>query len=256
MHRHLYGVSGQRPSFRDVGFRIHSQHEEDGILLFLFALLGMSNRMAVEICCGSGIECNAANLVINHGFTALMMDGKADNIRSAREFFHSHSDTKYWPPTLIHSWITAENCNDLVKRHGFSGELDLLSVDIDGIDYWLWRALTSVNPRVVVIEFNHLWGAKVSVTVPYAPDFRAEFTQYGSDYAGASLPAMVKLAKQKGYRLVGTNRFATNAFFVRNDLQHPWLLEVSCESCFTHPRAIFGETVRLPKVSEKPWVDV
>jgi hypothetical protein len=131
-----------------------------------------------------------------------------------------------------------------------------LSIDIDGIDWWLWRALDNVRPRVVITEFNHLWGPEASVTVPYDPKFKAVFTEHGSDYAGASLSAFVKLARTKGYRLVGTNRISTNALFVRTDLVHPFLPEVEPDACFSHPRAAFGQRVRLPKVQAMPWEQV
>jgi len=119
--------------------------------------------------------------------------------------------------------------------------------------HWLWKALSVLSPRVVVTEINHLWGPEDAVTVPYADDFKAVFTQYGSDYAGASIAAFNKLAQTKGYRLVGANAFATNVFFVRNDLLHPWLPEVSPKSLFWHPRAAFGQNVRFQGIKDMAW---
>lgn len=94
------------------------------------------------------------------------------------------------------------------------------------------------------------------MTVPYRDTFVAEFTEYGSDYAGASLLAFVKLSKAKGYRLVGTNAIATNAFFVRSDIQCDWLPEIDIAGCFEHPRAQFGMKQRLPGVKDREWVNV
>ena len=113
-----------------------------------------------------------------------------------------------------------------------------------------------MSPRVVVLEFNHLWGPEVSVTTPYRDDFVGEFTKYGSDYAGASLAAFIKLGKRKGYRFVGTNEVATNAFFVRNEIECDWLPEVDPATCFGHPRAQFGMQERLPAVKDKEWVAI
>jgi len=243
-------------TFADVGFRAHSQFEEDGILLYLFSLIGFTNKKCVEICAGDGIECNTANLILNHQFSGLLFDGDAQNIAKAKQFYALHADSKHWPPTIVQAWITKGNINNLVRENGFEGEIDLLSLDIDGNDYWIWQALDTVNPRVVVLEFNHLWGPETSVTVPYADDFRAEATQFGFDYAGASLAAFIKLGKQKGFRFVGTNAIATNAFFVRDTVQHPWLPEADPKMFFDHPRAKFGMEKRLPAVRDKQWVKI
>jgi hypothetical protein len=157
---------------------------------------------------------------------------------------------------VVHYWLSAENVNRFLQDHGANIQPDLLSIDIDGNDYWLWKAIDVIAPRVVVIEFNHLWGVDRSVTIPYDPRFRATFTTHGTDYAGASLPAMVKLARDKGYRLVAVNRIATNAFFVRNGLAEDRLPEIEAKNCFGHPRARFGHERRLRLVAEREWVDV
>lgn len=246
----------QALTINDSGFQCYSQHEEDGILLFIFAMIKSTNKKCVEICAGNGIECNTANLIINHRWIGLQMDGNEKNIASAKEFYSSNTNSMYWPPALLHAWITRENINDLISDSGFAGEIDLLSLDIDGNDYWIWEAIDVINPRVVVLEYNHLAGPERSITIPYDPQFRVQFTQYGSDYAGASLSAFIKLGQKKGYRLVGTNAISTNAFFVRNDVEHRWLPEIKAESCFEHPRAKFGMTERWKTVESKEWEQV
>lgn len=253
-YQQLYGERTAALEFRTTGFSLYSQHEEDGLLLYLFALLGTTNRKCVEICAGDGRECNSANLILNHRWIGLLFDGQAENVGIGASFYAKHPATRHWPPDFQCRWITRDNANHLVQDRGFAGEVDLLSLDLDGIDYWIWESLECIRPRVVVLEFNHLWGPDEAVTVPYTEDFRAEFTKYGSDYAGASLAAFVKLGQTKGYRLVGTNAFATNAFFVRSDLDHPWLPAISPRNCFNHPRAQFGIEQRLPHILNKPWV--
>lgn len=254
-YRGLYQSDSRPLAFKDVGFRVHSQHEEDGILLYLFSLIGTTNKKCVEMCAGNGMECNTANLIVNHRWIGLLFDGKKENVRKAKRFYSRNPDTRFWPPAVVHEWITRENVNRLVEGH-FQGEIDLLSLDVDGVDYWLWKDLTCISPRVVVLEFNHLWGPDVSVSVPYRDDFTAGFTRHGSDYAGASLRAFVNLGKEKGYRLVGTNAIATNAFFVRNDIDCSWFPEIDPSECFEHPRARFGMEKRLPGVRDKEWVEV
>ncbi len=257
MHYRLLRSRGEGPlSFRDVGFRCHSQHEEDGILLYIFSLIGTSNKQCVEICAGDGIECNTANLIKNHRWVGLLVDGDAELVSRANEFYSECADTRIYTPKIVQHWITPANVNELIKSNGFEGAIDLLSLDVDGIDYWLLDALQVIQPRVVVLEFNHLWGPEESVTVPNDPDFTCELTEHGSDYAGASLAAFVKLGRKKGYRLVGTNAFATNAFFVSNDIHCEWLPEIDPAECFDHPRAKFGMQERWPKVRDREWVHV
>jgi hypothetical protein len=219
------------PRFSDVEFRCYSQNSEDGILLYIFSLLGTANRRVVEICAGDGIECNAANLIIHHGWQGLLVDGDADQVARGAAFYSTCRNTWISPPRFVHAWITAENVDALVASHGFAGPIDLLSIDVDGNDYWIWKALTCVTPRVVVLEFNAALGPRESLTISYQPDFRLDLSV--QPYAcGASLPAFAKLAREKGYRLVGVQSLGFNAFFVRDGLGEALLPEQSVGECF------------------------
>jgi hypothetical protein len=219
------------PDLADVEFRSHSQNGEDGILLYLFSILGTTNRRVVEICAGDGIECNAANLIINHGWRGLLFDGDADQVARGKSFYATNRNTWVAPPTFVDSWLTAANVSDLVAAHGFSGPIDLLSLDLDGNDYWIWDALTAVTPRVVVLEFNAACGPERSVTMSYKPDYRMDLTVQPYR-CGASLPAFVKLGRAKGYRLVGVQSLGFNAFFVRNGVGDDLLPELSPRQCY------------------------
>jgi hypothetical protein len=157
---------------------------------------------------------------------------------------------------MVNAWVTSENVNELVGASGFSGDIDLLTIDVDGMDYWIWRALDVVRPRVVIVECNLLWGPERSVTVPYNPGFTATYGPYGADYGGASMAAMVRLGKQKGYRLVGSEKYGFNAFFVREDVEPELLPEISPAECFGHPRVQFGMDHRFTNIAEKVWVEV
>lgn len=255
-YRELAREGSPFPHFSEVEFRNFSQNGEDGILLYLFSLIGEGTRRAVEICAGDGIECNSANLILHHGWTALLVDGNPDRIGRGRAFYAGCQDTWMWPPTIVEAWVTAENVNDLIRAHGFAGEIDLLSLDMDGVDYWIWKAVDCISPRVVVLEYQDLWGPDRSVTVPYDPNFRAYWVEGLPDYGGASLAAFVKLGRQKGYRLVGCERLGYNAFFVRNGIGDDILPEVAAETCFTHPRVQQRIEMRLPLVAHLPWEDV
>jgi hypothetical protein len=243
----------------DYGFRAFSQADEDGILLFIFALIGSGSKRCVEICAGDGRECNTANLIINHGWHGLLVDGNETLVRTGRDFYAQGRSTTIYPPVFVQAWITRDNVNEIITGNNFAGEIDLLSLDMDGVDYWIWEAITVCKPRVVVLEYQDILGPVRAVTVPYSDDFDA--WQYSTtdgmpNFCGASLAAFVKLARKKGYRLVGCNRYGFNAFFVRNPLGEKQLPEVDVESCFKHPKVLDGMRNRFPLVQGMPWMEV
>ena len=260
LHHTYHQLHSQRNLLRQLnsaGFRCFSQSDEDGLLLYIFSLVGTTNKRVVEICAGDGIECNASNLIINHGWSGLLFDGNEQNIASGQRFYARCRDTYSRPPTLVHAWITADNVNSLVSDHQFDGEIDLLSLDLDGMDYWIWKALTCIRPRVVILEFTALWGPYKAVTLPYKPDFRINWDREPWCH-GASLAAFVKLGRDRGYRLVGTNRFGFNAIFVRADVGRDLLPEVSPADCFKQtPNLRYWAPDWLPSREERPeWWDV
>jgi hypothetical protein len=251
-YRDSQGRNLPRPDLAETELRCFSQNGEDGILLYLFSLLGTTNKKVVEVCAGNGIECNAANLIVNHGWSGLLVDGDPANIAAGRRFYQSCRDTFACPPTLVHAWVTAENVNTLVSANGFDGDIDLLSLDLDGMDYWVWKALTCSRPRVVVLEFNYRWGPRRAVTVPYRPDFRVEGHKHPW-CCGASLPAFVKLGRERGYRLVGTHRLDFNALFLRSDTGPDLFPEVSAEEVFARNPLLRRWTPDvLPSRAERP----
>lgn len=244
------------PSFDEVGFRVYSENDEDGILLYIFSLIGTTNKKVIDIGAASINISNTANLIINHGWIGLLVDGNEAAINSTREFYLKCSDTRNYPPTVISSWVTAENVNSIILKNGFSGEVDLLSIDIDGIDYWVWKAIDCISPRVVILEYQAIWGFDKSVSIPYTPDFKAQYQDRFGIYSGASLSAFVKLGKEKGYRLVGCHRYGYNAFFVRADVGENILPEIPISTCFTHPFTKWANEELLPKVIEREWVEI
>lgn len=248
------------PTFDDVEFRAYSQTGEDGILLYVFSVLGVTNKRVLEICAGNGIECNAANLLINHGWHGLLFDGNDINVKIARDYYAGSKDTPVIGPKCVHAWLTKENINSLIEEHGFAGEPDLLSLDIDGNDYWLWEAMTCISPRVVILEYENAWGPHRAVTQAYKADSHWKPHPLSLPTCGASLAAFVKLGQRKGYRLVGCNRMCFNAIFVRNDVGTDILPEVSPETCFSHPIAqyrmnVVNENQHLLPTAQN-WVDV
>jgi hypothetical protein len=240
------------PNLLDAGFRKYSQFEEDGILLYLFSLIPPVNRTCVEICAGNGRECNTANLIINHGWWGHLFDGNDDNVTAANKFFGGLKDTFLHPPRFSKAWITAENVNELISGSGATGPIDLLSLDIDGMDYWVWKAITVVQPQVVVCEIHNPVPADRALTVPYDPSFVCK----DEEYRGASLAAMCKLGKEKGYRLVGTHRFGFNAFFVKHGVGEEFFPEVEAASCLQDPFSQLARRERWPKAQGRAWQEV
>lgn len=249
---------GKMPPLKleETEFRAYSQNGEDGLLLYIFSLIGITSRRAVEICAGTGIECNTANLIIHHGWTALLVDGDKGNIQRGKAFYRQNRDTSSYQPTLVQAWITAENVNQIVRDNGFDGEIDLLSIDLDGMDYWIWKAIDVIRPRVVAVEFNSVLGSKNSITAPYNANFRGGVNSDKDNfYSGASLAALAKLGREKGYRLIGSERFGVNAFFVRRGIMDDLFKEVSVEDCFRHPRVAVTATY-FSRVSSHHWIEV
>ncbi|MDX6504515.1 MAG: hypothetical protein QOE29_1640, partial [Gaiellaceae bacterium] len=159
--------SGALPSVWDTGFRVFSQFDEDGVLLFLLASGGLETRRFVDIGAGDGVwASNCANVALNLGFHGLFVEARSVEVERGRAFYASHPDSRERPPVFVQSFVTREAIDDLVRGAGFEGEIDLLSIDIDGNDYWIWEALTVVSPRLVVVEAHTELGLADSVA-PY-----------------------------------------------------------------------------------------
>jgi hypothetical protein len=180
--------------------RVYSQNGEDGILQAIFARVGTTNRFFVEFGVGDGRQCNTAYLARKKGWTGLMMDAGAQPHQA--------------PVEIQRELITAENIRSLLEKYRVPPSFDLLSIDIDGSDYWVWRGITQHHPRVVVIEYNASVPPTESRTIEYEPTFKWS----GTDYFGASVLALKKLGEAKGYTLVGCDSSGTNAFFVDDTL--------------------------------------
>ena len=189
-------------------FRLASQNQEDGMTMALLAEAGIATRTFVEI--GSGLSGgNSAALAREWGWTGLMVDGRGQTRME-------QVGRRFPGVTALNAWVTRDNVNELLTSHGFAGEIDLFSLDLDGVDYWIWEALTAVSPRVVILEYNSMFGSARAITVPYDPQF--ERHRHHPLYYGVSLAGWTRLASRKGYRLVAVEPAGVNAFFVRNDL--------------------------------------
>lgn len=195
-------------------FKVYSQNGEDGIIQFLIRNIEIPNKIFVEFGVHNYTESNTRFLLTNNKWSGLVIDGSNENINYIK------SDQIYWQYNLKAqcAFIDKDNINDLIKDNGLSGDIGLLSVDIDGNDYWVWEAIECINPRIVVCEYNSFFGLTKKVTTIYDKDFLITKAHFSGLYWGASIAAFDYLARKKGYSLVGSNSSGNNVFFVRNDL--------------------------------------
>ena len=191
-------------------FRLHSQNSEDGITQAIFKEIGTKTRTAIEIGCGQNGG-NSGFLVSELGWRGLLVD--ADPVKLAK-LCTTVSPSR---AVIVQQRMTRDNVDGLIEEHGFAGEVDFMSIDLDGIDYWLWECLSAASPRVLVMEYNSALGSERAVTIPYSDDF-VRAGREKTHYYGASLSALVKLGKAKGYRLVCVEPRGVNAFFLRDDV--------------------------------------
>jgi Methyltransferase FkbM domain len=227
-----WAKEGKSVPLSETGFRVFSQYEEDGKLLYIFSIIGMQNKTFVEIGSDDGINSNCANLAFNFGYHGLFLDGNPTAIKRGRKFYSKYPHPWMYAPTFTCAKVQVENINQLCKDANLEGDIDLLSIDIDGNDYWVWKALEQVSPNVVIIETHVEFGMR-NIVVPYDKNY--VFPGKHPVYHGASVPAMIKMAKEKGYRLVGANELGFNLIFVKNGLGEEHLPEVSAESVLQHP---------------------
>ena len=222
------------PSIWETGYRVFSQFDEDGLILFCLAVAGIGSRRFVDIGSGDGITAsNTANLALNLGFHGLFVDAREPEVERGLRFYATHPDSRERPPVFVRQFVTCENVNDVVLGAGFEGDIDLLSVDIDGNDYWIFEALEIVQPRLVCIETHTELGLEDFVA-PYDPDFDWRRAPPGTRI-GASPVATTRLAERLGYRLVGANLYGFNALYLRDDVVPREVLPtIEIEDLFRH----------------------
>lgn len=241
-------------TFNEAGFSVFSEFEEDGILLYLFSVIGTTSRLCIEIGCGDCAENNTTNLIIHHGWNAILVDICQPDVDRAADLFRTARATKLFPPTLICQRVDEHNVNRMLTDTGIPlDHVDLLSLDIDSTDLWVLKAM-QIKPRVIVVEINARWPEGISRTVARgavdAPVFHPEF---GMIYGGASLAAFCLVMNEKNYRLIGANRVGTNAFFMRNDIGLDHFPAVPENRVLGCPRARHIQKKCAGALAHYPW---
>jgi hypothetical protein len=248
---------------RDAEFSVFSQWGEDGIIQHLISRVEIPIDTFVELGVEDYSESNTRFLLTQDNWRGLIVDAGA-----AHTAFLEDAELRWkYDIEPVQAFIDRDNVNELIRGAGIEGDIGLLSIDLDGNDYWILEAIDVVSPRILIAEFNSTFGAEAAVTIPYDPEFHRVDAHHSSLYFGASLAALNQLAEQKGYSLVGCSSSGANAFFVRNDvagdLERQTVAEAHVASRFRESRDPKGKLTylrsheeRRAAMAEMPLVDV
>jgi len=247
----------------DAEFRVFSQFGEDGIIQYLIGKVPIEHDTFIEFGVEDYRESNTRFLLCNDNWRGLILDGGTSHIDFIR------SNDLGWRHSIEARsvFITRDNINTAIADAGFSGDIGLLSVDIDGNDYWVLDAIDVVSPRILVVEYNSTFGRDAAVSVPYDPAFDRTVAHSSNLYWGASLAAICRVAQAKGLAFVGSNAAGNNAFFVRADLlgdlrqltpRDGWIDSRFRESRDADANLTYVGTreARLAEIANQPIVDV
>ncbi len=252
-------------SLREVEFQVSSQCGEDGIIDWLIERAGIPpmSQSFIELGVETYREANTRFLLQNRNWRGLIMDSSSVMVTTVREDALSGAHDL----TVLPAFITRENINELIASAGFGGDIGLLSIDLDGNDYWVWEAIHTVNPILCIVEYNAVFCYVHPISTPYNRNFDRVKAHHSYLYFGASVPALCSLATKKGYRFVGTNSSGNDAFFVREDYATVFVDSAlrqiqALPSFFRESRDRFGQRnyisgmERLKHIAALPVVDV
>jgi len=236
--RMLAEMNSKKPTIQnlsEVEFQVFSQWGDDGILQYLISKLDIPQKTFIEFGVENYTESNTRFLLINNNWCGLVMDGSKTNMDYVKNDLISWAHEIYAEAVFI----TKDNINDQISaflKKGFSRELGLLSIDIDGNDYWIWDAIDTVDPIIVVAEYNSLFGFDKPYTTPYQEDFyRLQKGNIILNY-GASLLSLCDLAEVKGYDFIGCNSAGNNAYFIRRDKNSNMFKKLTAEQGYVKSR--------------------
>lgn len=219
----------QSNNINDYEFKIFSQWGDDGIIQYLIKNIDIKNETFIEFGVENYLESNTRFLLMNNNWSGFVMDGSTRAMKSLEK------RDWYWKYSLTHkaAWIDKENINSLLDSTGLTN-IGILHIDIDGNDYYILKEidLAKLNPSILIMEYNSLFGKERMITVPYDRTFTRRKAHYSNLFYGASLAALNDLATKKGYCLIGCNLAGNNAYFVRKDLLNERIVEQSVNNAF------------------------
>lgn len=214
-------------SLSEVEFKVFSQWGDDGIIQWLINNLEIENKTFIEFGVENYKESNTRFLLMNNNWSGLVIDGSEKNVAQIRNSYY------YWKYdiTALTAFVDAENINQILSQ-SFNGKIGLLHIDIDGNDYWVWKAINCVSPDIVIVEYNSVFGIHRPITIPYQPEFKRTDAHPSWLYYGSSLMALTMLAEEKGFSFIGCNSAGNNAYFIKKSLLNYKVKEVSVEKGF------------------------
>jgi hypothetical protein len=216
-------------NINDYEFKIFSQFGDDGIIQYLIKNVQIENEVFIEFGVGNYLESNTRFLMMNNNWSGFVMDGSYNAMNNLKV------QNWYWQYSLNHKsvFIDKDNINTVLGSTGFSN-IGLLHIDLDGNDYHIFNEidLSQLNPSIIIMEYNSVFGMDRLITVPYDKKFVRTKAHFSNLFSGASLSALNYVAIKKGYSLVGCNVAGNNAYFVRKDLLNEKIKELSIEKAF------------------------
>jgi hypothetical protein len=249
-------------TLREAEFKIFSQFGEDGVIQWIISAIEDIIPIFIEFGVEDYRESNTRFLMMNNNWKGLVIDSDNHKIEAVKrnDYYWRHDLTAHC------AFVDRDNINDLFEKNGYRGDIGILSIDVDGNDYWIWEAIKTVTPQVVICEYNSLWGYEKSLAVAYDPSFFRTGAHYSNLYYGASIKALTNLAASKGYSLLGSTSAGNNLFFVKNtyasSFKIPSIQEAYVESKCRESRDVNGkltyisEKERLYVVRDLPLLDV
>jgi hypothetical protein len=241
-------------SFKEVEFKVFSQFGDDGIIQWLINTLNIPNQTFIEFGVQDYRESNTRFLMMNDNWAGFVMDGSEEYVSKIR------NSEYFWQYELNAEavFINCENINNLISSQLFEKEVGLLHIDLDGNDYWIWEKIDVINPVIVILEYNSVFGIDRTITVPYDENFNRTEAHYSNLYWGASLRALIQLSNEKEYAFVGCNSSGNNAYFVRKDKLNNIIQEITIEEGYVLSRLREGRdrNNRLTYHSGKDRIEV
>lgn len=242
-------LSKELSSLKDVEFKIFSQFGDDGIIQWLINNIEIDNEFFVEFGVENYKEANTKFLMFNNNWSGFVMDGSNNNINNLKK------QDYFWKYNLIAKdvFITKDNINNLLLEQNINPNIGLLHIDLDGNDYYIFDEINCLNPNILILEYNSLFGIDREISVPYREDFNRTKAHYSNLFFGASLKSLHSLAYKKGFIFIGCNQAGNNAYFIRKDKINSKIKEVSLEdgyviSKFRESRDINGSLNFLDKL--------
>lgn len=216
--RKLYN---EKSYLEDFEYKFYSQNGEDGIIDFIVKKLNLRKPTFVEIGVGDYSEANTRFLYETYYSKGLIID----NIKNFKEKVSNNISLWRGNLNVLEKNISPENINEILNTN-VDFDIDIFSIDIDGLDYWVLDQIKAKISKVIILEYNSIFGHEKELVVPNLKNFDRTKAHYSNLYYGGSLKSYVSLMAKKGYYLLGVNRLRNNAFFINDDFSKKNILRI------------------------------